>query len=68
MPFSEEKLVIIGSVILGTNFILFVSNDIILIYGAGYYFCLNYFLLNLISMPFDDASSTSSICAYISNY
>ena len=27
--FSEEKLVIIGSVILGTNFILFVSNNII---------------------------------------
>ena len=36
--FSEEKLVIIGSVILGTNFILFVSNDIILIYEAE--FCL----------------------------
>lgn len=27
--FSEEKLVIIGSIILGTNFILFVSNNII---------------------------------------
>src|SRR5919198_2957458 len=27
--FSEEKLVIIGSVILGTNFILFVSNNIV---------------------------------------
>ena len=25
--FSEEKLVIIGSIILGTNFILFVSNE-----------------------------------------
>jgi DHA1 family tetracycline resistance protein-like MFS transporter len=38
--FSEEKLVIIGSVILGTNFILFVSNDIILIYGAAILFAL----------------------------
>lgn len=32
--FSEEKLVIIGSIILGTNFILFVSNNIIMVYGA----------------------------------
>jgi MFS transporter, DHA1 family, tetracycline resistance protein len=32
--FSEEKLVIIGSVILGTNFILFVSNNIVSIGGA----------------------------------
>jgi MFS transporter, DHA1 family, tetracycline resistance protein len=32
--FSEEKLVIIGSLILGTNFILFVSNNIILVGGA----------------------------------
>jgi MFS transporter, DHA1 family, tetracycline resistance protein len=32
--FSEEKLVIIGSVILGTNFILFVSNNIVLVSGA----------------------------------
>ena len=32
--YSEEKLVIIGSVILGTNFILFVSNNIIFVYGA----------------------------------
>ncbi|HET9774346.1 MAG TPA: MFS transporter, partial [Nitrososphaeraceae archaeon] len=30
--FSEEKLVIIGSIILGTNFILFISNDDSLIY------------------------------------
>ena len=37
---SEEKLVIIGSVILGTNFILFVSNDIILIYGAAILFAV----------------------------
>lgn len=32
--FSEEKLVIIGSLILGTNFILFVSNNIVSIGGA----------------------------------
>lgn len=32
--FSEEKLVIIGSVILGTNFILFVSSKTILVYCA----------------------------------
>ena len=35
--FSEEKLVIIGSIILGTNFILFVSNNIIMVYGAEFY-------------------------------
>jgi len=32
--FSEEKLVIIGSVILATNFILFVSNNIVSVGGA----------------------------------
>ena len=32
--FSEEKLVIIGSMILGTNFILFISNNIISVGGA----------------------------------
>ena len=32
--FSEEKLVIIGSLILGTNFILFVSNNIVAVGGA----------------------------------
>src|SRR2546427_6740389 len=32
--FSEEKLVIIGSVILGTNFILFVSNNIVSVGGG----------------------------------
>ncbi len=32
--FSEEKLVIIGSIILGTNFILFVFNNIITVYTA----------------------------------
>jgi DHA1 family tetracycline resistance protein-like MFS transporter len=38
--FSEEKLVIIGSIILGTNFIFFVSNDNILIYGAAVLFAV----------------------------
>jgi MFS transporter, DHA1 family, tetracycline resistance protein len=32
--FSEERLVIIGSLILGTNFILFVSNNIVSVGGA----------------------------------
>ena len=32
--FSEEKLVVIGSLILGTNFILFVSNNIVAVGGA----------------------------------
>jgi MFS family permease len=32
--FSEEKLVILGSVILGTNFVLFFSNNLISIYTA----------------------------------
>jgi Na+/melibiose symporter-like transporter len=36
--FSEEKLVIIGSVILGTNFALLISNNIMLIYGAAVLF------------------------------
>jgi MFS transporter, DHA1 family, tetracycline resistance protein len=38
--FSEEQLVIIGSVILGTNFVLFVSPDIILVYGAAVLFAV----------------------------
>jgi MFS transporter, DHA1 family, tetracycline resistance protein len=38
--FSEEQLVIIGSVILGTNFILLVSSDIILIYAAAVMFAV----------------------------
>jgi DHA1 family tetracycline resistance protein-like MFS transporter len=38
--FSEEKLVIIGSIILGTNFILFVSNNTILLYGAAILFAV----------------------------
>jgi MFS transporter, DHA1 family, tetracycline resistance protein len=32
--FSEEKLVVIGSLILGTNFVLFVSNNIVAVGGA----------------------------------
>jgi MFS transporter, DHA1 family, tetracycline resistance protein len=38
--FSEEQLVIIGSVILGTNFILLVSSDTILIYAAAVLFAV----------------------------
>jgi MFS transporter, DHA1 family, tetracycline resistance protein len=38
--FSEEQLVIIGSAILGTNFILLVSSDIILIYAAAVMFAV----------------------------
>ena len=38
--FSEEKLVIIGSLILGTNFILFVSNETLLIYIAAILFAV----------------------------
>jgi MFS transporter, DHA1 family, tetracycline resistance protein len=36
--FSEEKLVIIGSVILGTNFALLISNNVVLIYGTAVLF------------------------------
>ncbi|MDQ3847751.1 MAG: MFS transporter [Thermoproteota archaeon] len=36
--FSEVQLVIIGSMILGTNFILLISSDITLIYGAAVLF------------------------------
>ena len=38
--FSELKLVIIGSVILGTNFILFMSSSTFVIYGAVILFAL----------------------------
>ena len=38
--FSEEKLVIIGNIILGTNFILFLSNNILLIYIAAILFAV----------------------------
>jgi DHA1 family tetracycline resistance protein-like MFS transporter len=37
---SEQKLVIIGSAILGTNFILFMSNNTFVIYGAVILFAL----------------------------
>ena len=36
--FSEEKLVIIGSMILGTNFILLLSTNTIIVYGAAILF------------------------------
>ena len=38
--FSEEKLVLIGSLILGTNFVLFVSNNIVAVGGAVVLFAL----------------------------
>ena len=38
--FSEEILVVIGSVILGANFILFVSTDTILVYCGAILFAL----------------------------
>jgi DHA1 family tetracycline resistance protein-like MFS transporter len=38
--FSEEKLVIIGSLLLGVNFTLFVSDNIALIFGAVVLFAL----------------------------
>ena len=38
--FSEEKLVIVGSIILGTNFVLFVSNNIISVFVAVILFAL----------------------------
>ncbi len=38
--FSEEKLVIIGSIILATNFIFFVSTNIILLYAAAVLFAI----------------------------
>src|ERR687891_631652 len=38
--FSEEKLVVIGSMILGTNFILLLSTDIIIVYGAAILFAV----------------------------
>ncbi|MGB8574542.1 MAG: MFS transporter [Nitrososphaeraceae archaeon] len=38
--FSEEKLVIVGSIILGTNFVLFFSNNIISISSAVVLFAL----------------------------
>jgi MFS transporter, DHA1 family, tetracycline resistance protein len=38
--FSEEKLVIIGSIILGINFTLFTANNTILVYGAVILFAI----------------------------
>jgi MFS family permease len=38
--FSENKLVIIGNIILGTNFILFLSNNVLLIYTAAILFAV----------------------------
>ncbi|MGH9977885.1 MAG: MFS transporter, partial [Nitrososphaeraceae archaeon] len=38
--FSEENLVIIGSMSLGTNFILLLSSDIIIVYGAAILFAV----------------------------
>lgn len=38
--FSEEKLVIIGSAILGLNFVLFISSEIFLIYFAAVLFAV----------------------------
>ena len=38
--FSEEILIVIGSIILGANFILFVSNQAILVYCAAVLFAL----------------------------
>jgi MFS transporter, DHA1 family, tetracycline resistance protein len=38
--FSEEQLVIIGSVILGTNFIFFIAPNVALLYGAAVLFAV----------------------------
>jgi DHA1 family tetracycline resistance protein-like MFS transporter len=38
--FSEETLVVVGSLILGANFILLVSNEVILVYCAAVLFAL----------------------------
>ena len=38
--FSEEKLVILGNMILGINFLLFISNNIILLYAAAILFAI----------------------------
>ena len=38
--FSEEILIVIGSIILGANFILLVSNDIIVVYCAAVLFAI----------------------------
>src|ERR671923_1253184 len=58
--FSEEKLVVIGSLILGTNFVLFVSNDIALIYGAAILFAVGNGLMwpSLVSILSKHAGTT----------
>jgi MFS family permease len=38
--FSEKKLILIGNMILATNFIFFVSNNTVLVYGAAILFAL----------------------------
>jgi MFS transporter, DHA1 family, tetracycline resistance protein len=38
--FSKEILIVIGSIILGANFILLVSNEIILVYCAAVLFAI----------------------------
>lgn len=40
IKFSEEQLVIIGNMILGANFILFFSNNIVLLYAAAALFAI----------------------------
>ena len=58
--FSEEKLVVIGSLILGTNFVLFVSNYIALIYGAAILFAVGNGLMwpSIVSILSKHAGST----------
>lgn len=38
--FSEEVLIVIGSIIIGVNFILFISNQAITVYFAAILFAL----------------------------
>ncbi|HJR84670.1 MAG TPA: MFS transporter [Nitrososphaeraceae archaeon] len=38
--FSEQKLVILGNMILGINFLLFISNNVILLYAAAVLFAI----------------------------
>jgi MFS family permease len=38
--FSEEILIVIGSIILGANFILLVSNEVVVVYCAAVLFAL----------------------------
>ena len=43
--FSEEQLVIIGSVILGINFIFFIANNTVLVYAIVIFFSLGIVLM-----------------------